>query len=65
MRMSGGCVLSNKSFANFFGDLNADVFGEQKYPGFRSSKANRLRACRRAGRMPTSPVHVHNDRRPA
>jgi hypothetical protein len=44
--MGGGYVLdfSNNSFANFFGDLNIDIYDEQKYPGFGDSKANRMRA---------------------
>ncbi|MER6593492.1 TIGR02391 family protein [Micromonospora purpureochromogenes] len=49
--MGGGYVLdfSNASFANFFGDLNVDIYNEQKYPGFGDSKANRMRALWKGG----------------
>ncbi|MFJ5666365.1 TIGR02391 family protein [Micromonospora chalcea] len=49
--MGGGYVLdfSNASFANFFGDLNVDIYDEQKYPGFGDSKANRMRALWKSG----------------
>ncbi|WP_188742970.1 TIGR02391 family protein [Agromyces bauzanensis] len=49
--MSGGYVLdfSNDSFAEFFHDLNIDVYDTERYPGFGDSKANRLRALWRGG----------------
>lgn len=49
--MAGGYILdfSNNSFANFFRDLNIDIYDEQKYPGFGDSKANRMRALWRSG----------------
>jgi hypothetical protein len=49
--MGGGYVLdfSNNSFANFFGDLNIDIYDEEKYPGFGDSKANRMRALWKSG----------------
>jgi acyl-homoserine lactone acylase PvdQ len=49
--MSSGYVLdlSNNSFANFFGDLNIDIYDELKYPGFGTSKANPMRALWRSG----------------
>jgi hypothetical protein len=49
--MGGGYVLdfSNASFADFFGDLDIDIYDEQKYPGFGDSKANRMRALWRSG----------------
>src|ERR1700683_592442 len=49
--MGGGYVLdfSNSSFANFFGDLNIDIYDQQRYSGFGGSKANRMRALWRNG----------------
>lgn len=49
--MGGGYVLdfSNASFADFFGDLDIDIYDEQKYPGFGDSKANRMRALWKSG----------------
>lgn len=49
--MSGGYVLdfSNDSFAEFFRDLDVDIYDEARYPGFGDSKANRLRALWRGG----------------
>ena len=49
--MGGGYVLdfSNAAFANFFGELDVDIYDEQSYPGFGGSKANRMRALWRSG----------------
>jgi uncharacterized protein (TIGR02391 family) len=49
--MGGGYVLdfSNASFANFFGELNVNIYDEQRYPGFGDSKANRMRALWKSG----------------
>ena len=44
--MGNGYILSfsNPSFANFFAELNIDIYDEDQYPGFGGSKANRMRA---------------------
>ncbi|MFJ4229195.1 TIGR02391 family protein [Paenarthrobacter nicotinovorans] len=49
--MAGGYVLdfSNASFANFFRELNIDIYDIERYPGFGDSKANRIRALWKAG----------------
>lgn len=49
--MSSGYVLdfSNATFANFFRDLNIDIYDAEQYPGFGDSKANRLRALWKSG----------------
>ncbi|TYL51171.1 TIGR02391 family protein [Agromyces mariniharenae] len=49
--MSNGHVLdfSNASFANFFRDLNIDIYDAEQYPGFGDSKANRMRALWKNG----------------
>jgi uncharacterized protein (TIGR02391 family) len=49
--MGGGYVLdfSNASFANFFGELNVDIYDEESYPGLGGSKANRMRALWKSG----------------
>jgi uncharacterized protein (TIGR02391 family) len=49
--MGGGYVLdfSNASFADFFGDLDIDIYDEQQYPGSGDSKANRMRALWKSG----------------
>ncbi|MFD7307720.1 TIGR02391 family protein [Promicromonospora sp. NPDC059942] len=51
LNMSGGYVLdfTNATFANFFGELNVDIYDHAKYPGFGDSKANRLRALWKSG----------------
>ncbi|WP_207346378.1 TIGR02391 family protein [Arthrobacter sp. E3] len=49
--MTGGYVLdfSNASFANFFRELNIDIYDIERYPGFGDSKANRIRALWKGG----------------
>lgn len=49
--MSSGYVLdfSNDSFAEFFRDIEIDIYDNERFPGFGDSKANRLRAFWRAG----------------
>lgn len=49
--MGGGYVLdfSTASFANFFRDLNIDIYDADRYPGFGDSKANRMRAFWKSG----------------
>lgn len=49
--MSTGYVLdfSNASFANFFRELNIDIYDAERYPGFGDSKANRIRALWKNG----------------
>ncbi len=49
--MSSGYVhdFSNTSFANFFRDLNIDIYDAERYPGFGDSKANRMRALWKSG----------------
>lgn len=49
--MAGGYVLdfSNASFANFFRELNIDIYDIERYPGFGDSKANRIRALWKGG----------------
>jgi uncharacterized protein (TIGR02391 family) len=49
--MSNGFVLdfSNASFANFFRELNIDIYDAERYPGFGDSKANRIRALWKSG----------------
>ncbi len=49
--MSSGYVLdfSNASFANFFRELNIDIYDAERYPGFGDSKANRIRALWKNG----------------
>ncbi|MBG6184713.1 uncharacterized protein (TIGR02391 family) [Arthrobacter sp. CAN_A214] len=51
LNMTSGYVLdfSNSSFANFFRDLNVDIYDAESYPGFGDSKANRVRALWRSG----------------
>lgn len=49
--MDSGYVLdfSNGSFANFFADLDIDIYDNQRYAGFGDSKANRMRALWKNG----------------
>lgn len=49
--MNGGYVLdfTDGSFANFFADLDIDIYDTEKYSGFGGSKANRLRALWKSG----------------
>lgn len=49
--MTSGYVLdfSNASFANFFRELNIDIYDAERYPGFGDSKANRIRALWKSG----------------
>lgn len=57
--MGGGYVLdfSDGSFANFFADLDIDIYDADKYIGFGGSKANRLRALwKRASDVEVSAV---------
>lgn len=51
LNMSGGYVLdfSNASFANFFRELNIDIYDAEHYPGFGDSKTNRIRALWKSG----------------
>lgn len=49
--MKSGYVLSfsNASYANFFAELDIDIYDSEKYTGFGDSKANRMRAFWRDG----------------
>ncbi|MFK0071901.1 TIGR02391 family protein [Arthrobacter woluwensis] len=49
--MASGYVLdfSNASFANFFRELDIDIYDAERYPGFGDSKANRIRALWNSG----------------
>jgi uncharacterized protein (TIGR02391 family) len=46
LNMVSGYVLdfSDSRFANFFRDLDIDIYDAESYPGFGNSKANRMRA---------------------
>lgn len=49
--MGGGYVLdfTDGSFANFFSDLDIDIYDTEMYVGFGASKANRMRAFWKSG----------------
>ncbi|MET7668218.1 TIGR02391 family protein [Micromonospora luteifusca] len=51
LSMNGGYVLdfTEGSFANLLADVNIDIYDNEKYSGFGSSKANRLRALWKNG----------------
>jgi uncharacterized protein (TIGR02391 family) len=51
LAMEGGYVLdfTDGSFANLLTDINIDVYDSEKYSGFGTSKANRLRALWKSG----------------
>ena len=51
LNMRTGYVLdfTDGSFANFFTDLNIDIYDPERFSGFGTSKANRLRALWKVG----------------